>query len=349
LTRSEEPISFRKAMGLANEAGDRKHILLGNGFSIGAHGKFRYGTLYEQAKKSGLSEHVQRLFDRYGTTNFEQVLRSLSEGIWLARLYGLKAADPELDMEVDHELIRNALVDAIASVHPASRKAVEDEKLLACRTFLDNFDSVFTTNYDLLLYWALMVIQPIRFKDGFWNQDADYPNALLFDDVPASPNSGDPFIYFLHGALHLYSEGGQVLKVKWGSTNPPLIDQIKGALEEDRFPLIISEGDPERKKERIEGSGYLARCRRNFQKIEGNLFVFGSSLGEQDTHILQWIAQNQKIRRLFVGVHDNPVKDQNLGMAKRIRDIVALYRRTNPPKLVFYDSDSANVWTLPPH
>ena len=83
-------ISFRKAVSRATKAGGKRHVLLGNGFSIGAHQQFQYGTLYEQAKNASLPDHVIELFERYGTTNFEQVLRQLDEGQWLAEHYRLE-------------------------------------------------------------------------------------------------------------------------------------------------------------------------------------------------------------------------------------------------------------------
>ena len=129
-----EPITlldFREAMDLAEDAG-KKHVLLGNGFSIGAHTLFKYGTLYEQAKESGLTPHIQAIFERYGTANFEEVLRQLVEGQWLAKHYKLKGTDSKLDMTKDHERIKNALVQAVANTHPPDRSEVSEEKLQTC-------------------------------------------------------------------------------------------------------------------------------------------------------------------------------------------------------------------------
>jgi hypothetical protein len=55
--------TFEQLVKEANAFGGKKHLLLGNGFSIGAHPLFKYGTLFEQAKKVGVSEHVLVLFD----------------------------------------------------------------------------------------------------------------------------------------------------------------------------------------------------------------------------------------------------------------------------------------------
>ena len=102
LAKLVETLTFEEAMKRAEAAGGKKRILLGNGFSIGAHDLFRYGTLYEQALKGGITEHVQALFERYGTANFEEVLHNLNEGRWLAEHYSMQKTNPALDMAEDY-------------------------------------------------------------------------------------------------------------------------------------------------------------------------------------------------------------------------------------------------------
>lgn len=346
---SDKYLSFKEAIQLAHEAGGKRHILLGNGFSIGAHEKFRYGTLYEQAKKIGLPKHVESLFERYGTTNFEEVLKQLSEGRWLASHYKLAKTDPNLDMGTDYEKVKDAFVGAVTASHPANRNEIADQKLEACNAFLTQFNNVFTTNYDLLLYWASLATSPFPFKDGFWG--TENPQYLTFVSLPESANTEDGYIYFLHGTLHLYAQCGEVIKMCRGGGNPQLLIQVEEALAEDRFPLVVSEGDPGQKKVRIRENFYLRACRRNFQQIEGSLFVFGSSLGTGDAHIREWIVQNQKLERLFVGVHGDPEKERNQDLMLRIRHGVESHHHSGEQTLRvdFYDSSTANVWTSMGH
>ena len=87
---------------------------MGNGFSIGAHPDFGYDRLYEVAKTKGIPYRAEQLFDRYGTNNFEMVLNQLHESAWLAERYGLSASE----IHADHEAVKRALIDAIATVHP---------------------------------------------------------------------------------------------------------------------------------------------------------------------------------------------------------------------------------------
>ena len=74
------------------------------------------------------------------------------------------------------------------------------------------------------------------------------------------------------------------------------MDQVKESLDNERYPLIVSEGDSVQKLKRIESSSYLSHCARRFQNIQGNLFIYGSSLSEQDDHITEWITKNTTLR-----------------------------------------------------
>jgi len=350
-------LKFDKAMQLADQAGGKQHVLLGNGFSIGAHPMFRYGTLYEQARKAGLPKHVHALFDRYGTANFEEVLRQLDEGQWLADHYRMRKTKPKLDMRKDHERVKQALVDAIADSHPPFPDGVGEAKLAAAADFLDQFYNVFTTNYDLLLYWASLVKQPFPFEDGFGREvDAD---DSYCEFLPASNDRRH--IYFLHGALHLYTAEGEVRKMVWNTTGIPLMEQVKEALEKKKYPLVVSEGGSQSKSERIEASSYLSNCLRKFANIRGSLFLYGSSLSQQDDHIWDVIATNTSLPRLFVGVRGNPSSQRNLRLVERAaalvprrKHVLASGRRGGRAKaeeleVRFFDSTSGGVWTPKPN
>ena len=38
----------------------------------------------------------------------------------------------------------------------------------ACAVFLKHFGTIFTLNYDLLLYWVILHAAAKEFRDGFW-------------------------------------------------------------------------------------------------------------------------------------------------------------------------------------
>jgi hypothetical protein len=352
---SIELLKFDDALGVAEAADGKKHLLLGNGFSIGAHALFKYGMLYEQARKAGLPKHVQKIFDRYGTTNFEEVLRQLDEGQWMADHYEMQKTREKPDMRDDYEQVKRALAEAIANSHPPFPSAVGEEKLAAAREFMSQFHNIFTTNYDLLPYWASVDEDSFPFDDGFGREIDTDDSYCVF--LPAS--NSNPHMYFLHGALHLYTMDGEVRKMVWRTTNVPLIEQVKSGLESKRYPLVVSEGDTLGKSKRIEASSYLSHALRRFENIKGSLFIYGSSLGSQDDHIWEAIAQNIGLPQLFVGIHGKPTSQRNAvvtaraeGIASRRATVVASRRsggrrtRATGLEVRFFDTASAKVWDV---
>ena len=191
-------ISFKDALIRAKKPGAKCHVLLGNGFSVGAHDKFWYGSLFEEAKQS-LPKRIEALFHRYGTTNFEKILRQLDEGAWLAEHYGLYPKSRRSDMMRDYEILREVLVEAIGEVHPDTRTAITDDMVFPAASFLKNFDSIFTTCYDLLLYWVVLRSSEngsIPFQDGFGWRGGDESDSVVFLGQVLPDRR---FVHFLHG------------------------------------------------------------------------------------------------------------------------------------------------------
>lgn len=352
-TNGTKLTSFEEAIKRTTVLGGKKHLVLGNGFSIGAHPLFKYGTLFEQAKETGLlPAHVLQLFERYGTSNFEEVLRQLDEGVWLADHYKLKRTSKKRDMRTDYDSLKKSLVETISKVHPALPSDVGEDKLKACAAFINQFDSIYTLNYDLLLYWSSLATGDFPFEDGFGREvdtDDDYCVFL-------STGSDERHLYFLHGALHLYVEGGEVRKRVWNTTGIRLMEQVREALDSKRYPLVVSEGKSPDKKRHIEASSYLSYCWRKLENIQGSLFIYGYSLSEQDQHVLDAIALNTTLSNLFVGVHGDFKSARNRKLLNRAYSIADKRRsvlesgrtgrrmKKQPLNIYFFDSKTVPVW-----
>ncbi len=346
-----EIMPFDEAIDEAMDHGRSRNVLLGNGFSIGAHQQFAYGNLYEQARNAQLPSKVDELFQEYGTTNFEAVLQRLDTGIWLAEHYGMSLVDEFSEMKDDYESTKEALIDSIASIHPAAITEFRESKLESARLFLDQFDTIFTTNYDLLVYWALMSgDEEMTFEDGFGRQVSGGENYLVFHGDKMDEDKGS--LYFLHGALHLATVGGDVRKLAWSGAGVRIIEQVKAGLDNRQYPLVISEGSSEHKTERIQGSGYLYRAFLEFKGIEGDLFVYGHSLDDEDEHIRNAIAQNVELGVVYVGIHGDTESYSNRKLKERAFDLVSRRRevltrrrvRRRRLRVRFFDSESAHVW-----
>jgi hypothetical protein len=81
-------LSFAEALN-ESERHSRRHLLLGNGFSIACRPDiFAYGRLYEQADFSKVSATAKRAFEALGTQDFERVIKLLRDAAKVVRAYG---------------------------------------------------------------------------------------------------------------------------------------------------------------------------------------------------------------------------------------------------------------------
>lgn len=149
-------------------------LLVGNGASLAVWPDFGYRSLFQRACSAKVGPHLtaadQRLFAAFEhTTNFETVLAALSISETVCQAL-------ELDQEYHaiharHLSIQLALQRAIHAVHV--RYAVLPPVTLAnLRQALLAYQRIFTTNYDLLTYWAIMSKPTGRIKDFFFSKES---------------------------------------------------------------------------------------------------------------------------------------------------------------------------------
>ena len=92
-----ELLTFDAAIA-ATDHFSKRHLLLGNGFSIACRPDiFVYGKLFEQADFAKLSDSARQAFDALATTDFERVIRTLNDTAALADVYGL---DPSISLQM---------------------------------------------------------------------------------------------------------------------------------------------------------------------------------------------------------------------------------------------------------
>jgi hypothetical protein len=246
----------------------------------------------------------------------------------------------------DGDALREVLVSAVANSHPDRPHNIEPDEYLKCRRFLRGYKSINTLNYDLLLYWALMQDElgdeDILCDDGF-RKPADDPAA---DYVSWDPdNSKRQTVRYLHGALHLYDTDTEMKKYTWVNTQIPLIEQIRAALEQEYYPVFVSEGTSDEKVERIRHNDYLCKMYRAFTEIQGTLIVFGHSLDECDGHIFaDRIGRHGKTSHLYVSLFGDPEGDSNREIIRRASELSGLRNGRKPLEVKFFDADTVSIW-----
>jgi hypothetical protein len=336
-------LSFKEALAESGQIQGKRHVLLGNGFSIACRPDcFTYGRLFDEADLAKLSVAGDGLFASEETTDFEEVIRSLQAAARMADLY--ETTDPSLAdrLREDAAELKRALAETLAKTHPDHVGELDEAEYRAARVFLANFDHIFTVNYDLLLYWTLMQeMEPkVGSDDGFRADpdDLDAPWVTWDSYKPFRQN-----VFFLHGGLHLFEEGATLKKLTFSRTGIALVEQIRSALDSEAYPLVVTEGTSEEKHAKIRHSDFLAKGLRSLATCGGSLFIHGHSLAKNDAHVLRSIELN-KIEALFVSLHGKPDKRANQRIQRRAASLADRRQPNRPLQVHFYDSDSAAVW-----
>jgi len=354
-------LDFGQALTKADGAYGKKHLLLGNGFSIACKPDiFAYGSLFEEAKKT-MSNELAAIFAAMGTQDFEEVIRALQHAAAIVSVYRPKFVTTKALLLADAEKLKTDLIQAVAGRHPARPNDISDERYTACRTFLSNFvgegahGKIYTMNYDLLLYWALMheeedVLARIELThDGFRKDQEDYDAPYVEWQGEGAAHGQN--VHYLHGALHLFDAGHQLQKYTWVNTGKALVDQANEALKKNLFPVFVAEGDSKSKLTKIQHSAYLHHNFKSFAGVcqtksrEGTaLFVYGHSFAKNDAHVLNMIGYG-KIAHLFVSLYGDPTSKTNQTIRANVDHIVGLRPQAYPAlKVDYFDAASAKVW-----
>ena len=297
-------------------------LLIGNGLSRHVWEPFDYPKLFDHASAADLTEEDRALFE--GSPNFERALGDLLTAIRVCTVVGIDPAP----LYERYRSIQTALGSAVRNVH-INRDEVPGKTRQAIRDVMAQFEWVFTTNYDLLIYWAMAYggnFDP--FIDNFrWGDRCE------FDPARAPVNVGEVPIYFLHGALHLVVAGnGTVFKLTRKRIET-LLDQFGQPIEGDpnARPLLVTEGSAKDKLEVIEGNDYLAHCLDELQNNALDTVVFGSALGAEDAHIAAALSENPE-RAVAVSMLPEGAKADCLARQMEI------YGRLEVNELIFFDA-----------
>jgi hypothetical protein len=337
-------MSFGEALEASQTYAGKRHILLGNGFSIAYDSdSFSYGRLFDVADFSSLSVDARPIFDDFGTTDFEHVIEALRGAAKISLHYEPQNIARAERIRADSELLKDALAEVLARRHPDYVGSVEPAEFASARRFLSNFNRIYTVNYDLLLYWTSMQDGEPRIprNDGFAESEEE-PGARWVSWRPMAAYN-DQRIFYLHGGLHLFDAGTELRKITWSRTSVRLVDQIRESLEEGAYPLVVTEGTSQEKYEKILHAAYLNHALRSFSRIQGALFVYGLSMSENDEHILRRIEEGG-LSHLFVGLYGSPGSAENEAIIQRSTMLSAARNKTKPLSVDFYDSSSAAVW-----
>lgn len=297
-------------------------LLLGNGLSRHVWDPFGYPKLFDHASAAALTDEDRAIFEE--SPNFERALGDLLTAIRICSIAGIDATP----LYERYRSIQRALGEAVRAVH-INRDSVPGETRQAIRDILKSFEWVFTTNYDLLIYWAMAYGGRFTpFIDHF-----RWANRCEFDSDRAPVFARDVPIYFLHGALHLVVDGdGKVFKLRRNRIET-LLDQFGQPIDGDpeARPLLVTEGSSKDKLEVIESNIYLSHALDNLRENGLDTVVFGSALGGEDAHIADALSENPD-RTVAVSMLPGGTK------AERLAKQMDIYGRVEAEELLFFDA-----------
>lgn len=305
-------------------------ILLANGFSQAWNRDiFNYQNLLEKSNFGERDEKIKEIFEKLETYDFEKVMRALQTGEIIGEAYSLSQVNIE-EIRSDKEHLKNTLIDVIANTHPARSSHITREQYHSAKIFISQFDSIFTLNYDLLLYWIANKydIEPRGYltDDGFRGNEWE--------------NHEDQKLFFLHGGLHIYDSGTAIKKITFRAANDrSIVDQVRENLNVNKFPLFVSEPTYDKKLRRIEHNPYLNTCYKMLKTLKGVLFIHGHSFDENDKHIFDQI-KNSHINKVFVSVFGDENSDQNTRTKANARAYLERFGLV----VYFYDAATVNIW-----
>lgn len=314
----------------------RGSLLIGNGASIAIDKRFIYDSLLEYAEEHQFLTHdVNMLFDFFGTSDFEFILRL----VWQASNVNRSLQINDDKTHAAYLRVRNCLIQTIRAIHPQYHEVASH--IPNIYDFIKNFNTILSLNYDLILYWAVMYGNEINYhhtlKDCFVYGGFDC-NWERFR-VPIHIDKTVTLIFYPHGNLILARDKTES-EFKLSSHGERLLEDILTAWQSEKcIPLFVCEGDTQQKIKAIEGSNYLSVIYREvYKKIGDKLVVYGWGMWGQDEYIIKQIAQSG-VKHIAVSVYEHN--------QEYCREVVNKINKVMQPggiNIDFFASESPGCW-----
>jgi Domain of unknown function (DUF4917) len=340
--------TFQDVIKAINSKKREFHLLLGNGFSMAFDPNiFSYNALHGFIEKVN-NELLSKLFEIVKTKDFELIMQQLDT---FGALLDALGSDKKLKSKLEKASIelKQALIDAVKTLHPEYVFSIPPEKSDACATFLKKFldtsGHIFTTNYDLLLYWVLMRNEILCPVDGFGryreNPDEFVPeDEIEYSELRWGKHKENQVIHYVHGALPIFDTGVDIVKEVYDSQHY-LLENISERMDRGEYPIFVTAGNGREKLTHIMHNKYLTYCYESLSNAEGSLVTFGFNFGEQDGHIIDAIniaaKHGKKIHPKLWSIYIGVYSDEN---RKHIENIAHKFMC----KVHIFDAKTASVW-----
>lgn len=322
------------------------HVLLGNGFSVAyAPTIFSYNALYDFVDKLD-DDDLKKILSVIETKNFEIVMQHLDQFAALVGAFG-GYADLKKRVDAASAKLKSSLLDAVKALHPEHVFKVSEEQSQACARFLKTFlgtgGSIYSTNYDLLLYWVLMRNEVEGHIDGCGREllnpdEVEKGEEEDWSELLWSKHRDRQNVFYLHGALQFFDTGVSIVKEEYDVYNH-LLQKITNRMNGGEYPIFVTAGDGRQKLTHIRHNRYLTYCFDKLCEAQGSIVTFGFRFGDQDEHIVDAINAaarrhpNEKLWSAYIGVYSDSDREHIEQIAHKFRC-----------KVRIFDATTANVW-----
>lgn len=254
---------------------------------------------------------------------------------------------PSADISAAYAEVRSALIEAVHSVHPIHADVAAD--LQRVGTFASAFPTVVSLNYDLTLYWAMLLFNA---ANGSWFKDAFHHGEFQADwgylRRPLPPAGGATLVFYPHGSLAMARDYiGDETKISVGAgAAGDLLETITLRWSSRNYvPVFVSEGTSKQKVAAIRRSHYLTNVYEEVLPALGeDLVVYGWSFDERDQHVFDAIAAN-KPKRMAVSVFTGQPDGDQQAFCHQV--LKAAGRSLPATDVTFFDSRSPGCWNNP--
>lgn len=186
---------------------DNKYLILGNGFglsydSVTEGNSFKWNTLFDLCNFKDNNSTYRLL--KQCNFDFELAQQKLNNAIDVIKNYD---SDNKLISKFEMQIseLRDQLIYTVTESHPVSFNSQSFDLVLArkmvvrCRSFFEKFKTVFSLNYDLLLYWVRCYENPYLGFDYFSSENDE----LVFVSDSRYPDSKVKFFSLMVHYLYI--------------------------------------------------------------------------------------------------------------------------------------------------
>lgn len=254
-------------------------------------------------------------FDYYFTLNYDpflyQLLLSCKTPTTKAKAYGLSFQNSLFGKEelhkTKHQKIQEEIEKAIEKGTMTFEIEGQTKKLYFSNLTKTDFKAEMKQYYkDQISFKKLS-----RIIDVIWEKKEE-ENSKCLDNVNDGFNNllGENLIYcdpktqnlfFIHGAFHIRKNGKNIEKITQ-KANKSLYTRIEEIVEKEDQEIICVFNNNNKESEILKNQ-YLTNGLNKLEELEGNLFIIGSSLDDNDSHIFNRI-NSSKISKIFIACEE---------------------------------------------